>query len=538
MSDGEIAPDQTDDLKAVIAEMNAVLEGTGYSPPDLEPHTVEQLRHIVDKKGEVKHTWEALGQALEEAGGLDALRDRWRHPYTHHSNRLEMEGPLDESQTIRIAKKHQITDGQGLLDILGLLTGLSGDDRLVVGHDAAFQYALQLASELRENDRAIRQSDIRDLNRILETGKKYKTGERPGEYAKHQRTISRSSIDGTQVGVRLSGQTTDPAFIAAEMEEMCDWLAARTHLTEEWGGLIATVAHAWITRIHPFSDGNGRTARLLANLILAHGHWPPVVIKSSSDRPRYLDGLAESDEGGGIFTLYKLFLEVRERKMSDILAQPDVVTATFFHNMEQERRRQFERWTVVCKSFLETLETRLRGTFRCRIESLPDYSDYFLASQRKAAPRIWAMRIFSMDRESVGLIWTGYCSDPMESYILSKGMAFTPSIFFDVDGHDMKHWRSASDATSGLFNIDEISLQNVEQGNLDDTSAVAVAIRMYSSTAKGKRGVRRMSRGSEMDVVLQDFDTALDVVESALLRLSINREIENPVANSDKEDNE
>ena len=49
-------------------------------------------------------------------------------------------------------------------------------------------------------------------------------------------------------------------------------------------------AHFRLTAIHPFSDGNGRTARLLMNLLLLRGGYVPVAVRPE-DRNIYLDTL-------------------------------------------------------------------------------------------------------------------------------------------------------------------------------------------------------------------------------------------------------
>jgi Fic family protein len=49
-------------------------------------------------------------------------------------------------------------------------------------------------------------------------------------------------------------------------------------------------AHFRLTAIHPFSDGNGRTARLLMNLLLIRGGYAPVAVRPE-DRKPYLEAL-------------------------------------------------------------------------------------------------------------------------------------------------------------------------------------------------------------------------------------------------------
>ncbi len=55
-------------------------------------------------------------------------------------------------------------------------------------------------------------------------------------------------------------------------------------------------AHGAFERIHPFLDGNGRTGRLLLNLLLVRSGYPPAVIYTR-DRNRYLRALSRADTG-------------------------------------------------------------------------------------------------------------------------------------------------------------------------------------------------------------------------------------------------
>jgi Fic family protein len=52
-------------------------------------------------------------------------------------------------------------------------------------------------------------------------------------------------------------------------------------------------AHYRVVAIHPFADGNGRTARLLMNLLLLRGGYPPVAVRPE-DRKTYLDTLEQA----------------------------------------------------------------------------------------------------------------------------------------------------------------------------------------------------------------------------------------------------
>ncbi len=54
--------------------------------------------------------------------------------------------------------------------------------------------------------------------------------------------------------------------------------------------------HTGFERVHPFIDGNGRTGRLVLNLVLVRLGLPPVIVLKKQ-RPAYLAALRSSDDG-------------------------------------------------------------------------------------------------------------------------------------------------------------------------------------------------------------------------------------------------
>ena len=59
---------------------------------------------------------------------------------------------------------------------------------------------------------------------------------------------------------------------------------------------LAALAHHKLVHIHPFTDGNGRTARLFMNLILLQKGYPLVIILKN-DRKKYYQCLEKADKG-------------------------------------------------------------------------------------------------------------------------------------------------------------------------------------------------------------------------------------------------
>jgi Fic family protein len=59
--------------------------------------------------------------------------------------------------------------------------------------------------------------------------------------------------------------------------------------------VLAVIFHHKFEKVHPFSDGNGRTGRMLMNYILTRNKYPPIVIYKKN-RNDYLDALSGADK--------------------------------------------------------------------------------------------------------------------------------------------------------------------------------------------------------------------------------------------------
>lgn len=83
-------------------------------------------------------------------------------------------------------------------------------------------------------------------------------------------------------------------------------------------GLLAWAHHRFLW-IHPFTDYNGRLARLLTNVILLKLEFPPVELKveTKRGRGRYIEALRQADRGD-LSALEKLILEALEEAAEEL----------------------------------------------------------------------------------------------------------------------------------------------------------------------------------------------------------------------------
>jgi Fic family protein len=124
-----------------------------------------------------------------------------------------------------------------------------------------------------------------------------------GVYSPHPRRVAGSPVI-----------FPNPLKIPELMEEFGAWLAHASSTPEE-----AFESHFRLTAIHPFSDGNGRAARLLMNLMLIRGGYPPVAV-SPEDRKPYLDALEHGSLSNDLQSFRSFMYERLDATLSEYLS--------------------------------------------------------------------------------------------------------------------------------------------------------------------------------------------------------------------------
>jgi Fic family protein len=159
--------------------------------------------------------------------------------------------------------------------------------------------AWQQVKAMAKPDAVLTERDLLDLHRIVLTRVK-------DDFAGSYRTGA----------VRIAGSNhvpPNPIKVPDLMEELFTDIQAITDPVER-----AAKLHHGIARIHPFTDGNGRTARLAMNFVLLATGYPPISIPTDL-RQAYYNALEAADSGD--FNTWLDFLtEQLDHELDDWLA--------------------------------------------------------------------------------------------------------------------------------------------------------------------------------------------------------------------------
>jgi Fic family protein len=210
------------------------------------------------------------------------LTQRLRVEWTHHSTAIEGNS-LTEGETAFVI-------GEGLT-----IAGKSlKDHQEVVGHARA----IDLVMELVEANREISETDLFAMHGAVQTGVEIDIMKPVGKWKREP--------NGAMVVVQERAQFNDTYALPEDVPALMEvWLGMANAALRGAPGFADEQAldaylqlHAGFVRIHPFADGNGRMARLLANLPVLRSGKPPILVPRTA-RTQYLRALAEWQLGLG-----------------------------------------------------------------------------------------------------------------------------------------------------------------------------------------------------------------------------------------------
>lgn len=231
--------------------------------------------------------------------------DKWfKVELTYTSNAIEG-NTLTRAETALVVEKGLTVQGKSLTEHLE-----------ATNHAEALEYVRTLVGKQRQD---ITENDILGIHGLILN--KIETGSAGRYRTQHARL--------TETDVVLP----NPIKVPDLMEEFVKWLVNDNpdHIVK-----IGANAHYKLVSIHPLSDGNGRTSRLLMNLLLMQQGYPPAIIRKE-DRLAYINSLEKAQKGNGLDDFYNLIYEAVNHSLDIYLEaiEPERASKT---ELSQKRR--------------------------------------------------------------------------------------------------------------------------------------------------------------------------------------------------------
>ncbi len=208
------------------------------------------------------------------------LADWFRVELTYTSNAIEG-NTLTRSETALVVEKGITVSGKTLTEHLE-----------AINHAEALDFIKELVRKKRED---ITERDVLDIHSLI------------------LRKIDDSNAGRYRnVAVRIAGMPVvlpNPLKVQELMKDFFKWLHSEN---KDHPVIIASDAHLRFVTIHPFTDGNGRTARLLLNLLLLQKGYPPALIRKE-ERKIYIDSIGNAQLEGNNDDYYKVIYKAVNR---------------------------------------------------------------------------------------------------------------------------------------------------------------------------------------------------------------------------------
>lgn len=206
---------------------------------------------------------------------LDQLKNRLNHLRQTHSDKVAKAFDIEYTYESNKIEGNTLTLQETALVIEKGLTigGKSLNEHLeAINHQHAIEYIKELASE----KQTISERDLLQIHQLILQGI---DNPNAGKYRNVQVLISGAKHIPPQ-----------PYLVPKEMESLFIWYNEnKDHLHPVE---LSAEMHERLVTIHPFIDGNGRTSRLLMNLILLQNGFPIAILRGDTDsRLKYYSAL-------------------------------------------------------------------------------------------------------------------------------------------------------------------------------------------------------------------------------------------------------
>jgi len=165
-----------------------------------------------------------------------------------------------------------------------------------INHKESIDYIEEIA---KQETKEITRVDVLGIHRIILTGIDTQNA---GKYRAYEVYVKKG--DGSRF------YFPNPAQVPNLMDDFFFWLKENSAMHPV---LLSAEAHYRLVSIHPFIDGNGRTARLLMNLILLQNGYTPAVIKMA-DRKKYIEAI-ETARTNNMTDFYNLILDAEKESL-------------------------------------------------------------------------------------------------------------------------------------------------------------------------------------------------------------------------------
>jgi Fic family protein len=225
--------------------------------------------------------------------------------------------------------------------------GRERDRDEVKGYYAALDEVKRLVTSPAKRQEKVAEATVRKLHALVMGGGK--TRVKPTPYREGQNIIRDSRSRGI---VYLPPEAGD---VPKLMEQLLEWLNRNDELPVP---LKAGIAHYQFATIHPYYDGNGRTARLLATLILHLGDYDLKGLFALEEY--YARGLKEYYEALTVGPSHNYYLGRAEADITRWVAYFIEGMATSFEKVQAQARREADRGGKDQTGLLRTLDARQR----------------------------------------------------------------------------------------------------------------------------------------------------------------------------------